>query len=301
MASYDFTSDDELIFTKGYIQDNQANVITNASGDITHGCYLASEADDISHINSSWATVSTLSGFQYAILPSSNVTPNLNLAANLVNCGISPILNATLLNVTAHENLEPYNNFSYSAIWSWAVREPKNYSLGPDDSQLRCATNSLDLSGRWIVSSCKKYHVACRATGQPYNWTVTDSLVSYSDTSKACSDPYVFAAPRTALENSFLAQVMRDSGYNLGGTSVLIDLNSLDVRGCWVTGGANATCPYIAVVDPQRIILVPTIAAIIVLVVMALTLFVKIAGNHKTRKRKRRRSGDGFVYEGVPS
>jgi hypothetical protein len=93
---------------------------------------------------------------------------------------------------------------------------------------------------------------------------------------------------------------MRDSGYSFRGTGALIDFNSINVRECWVTGGPNATCPYIVVVDPQRTILVPTIAAIIVLIVMALTLFVKIAGNHKTRKR-RRKGGDSFAYEGVPS
>jgi hypothetical protein len=50
---------------------------------------------------------------------------------------------------------------------------------------------------------------------------------------------------------------------------------------------------------------VPTVAAIIVLVVSALTVFVKCAGNRKVRKRnknrRRIRADNGFVYEGVPS
>lgn len=46
---------------------------------------------------------------------------------------------------------------------------------------------------------------------------------------------------------------------------------------------------------------VPTVAAIIVLVISALTLFVKCAGYRKVRKRTRKRADNGFIYEGVPS
>lgn len=54
----------------------------------------------------------------------------------------------------------------------------------------------------------------------------------------------MFAAPRTALENSYLAAAMRDSGRELDGKGAWVDFNSLNYDGCWVTGGANATCPY---------------------------------------------------------
>jgi hypothetical protein len=43
---------------------------------------------------------------------------------------------------------------------------------------------------------------------------------------------------------------------------------------------------------------------VVVLIVTALTVFVKCAGNRKVRKRTKnrtRRAENGFVYEGVPS
>jgi len=43
------------------------------------------------------------------------------------------------------------------------------------------------------------------------------------------------------------------------------------------------------------------VAAIIVLIITALTLFVKVAGNRRVRKRTKKRADNGFVYEGVPS
>ena len=46
---------------------------------------------------------------------------------------------------------------------------------------------------------------------------------------------------------------------------------------------------------------VPVVAAIIVLVITSLTVFAKIAGYRKVRKRTRKRPDNGAVYEGVPS
>jgi hypothetical protein len=102
------------------------------------------------------------------------------------------------------------------------------------------------MAGRWVVSDCsQKYYAACRASNsQPYNWTITTYPISYSYASQACPNYYDFAAPRTALENSYLTQAMRDSYHDSDGHGVWVDFNSLDVQDCWVTGGQNATCPY---------------------------------------------------------
>ena len=37
---------------------------------------------------------------------------------------------------------------------------------------------------------------------------------------------------------------MRDKNRDSDANGVWVDLNSLDVQGCWTTGGPNATCPY---------------------------------------------------------
>jgi hypothetical protein len=37
---------------------------------------------------------------------------------------------------------------------------------------------------------------------------------------------------------------MRDKSRDYDGHGVWVDFNSLNVEGCWTTGGPNATCPY---------------------------------------------------------
>jgi hypothetical protein len=132
--------------------------------------------------------------------------------------------------------------------WSWAPGEPRNYTSTSDASSsslFRCATSSIELSGRWTVSDCsQKYYVACQAPSFPYNWTTSTYPVSYSYASQACPDHYNFAAPRTALENSYLTQAIRDTRRDYDGHGVFVDFNSLDNEYCWVSGGPNATCPY---------------------------------------------------------
>jgi hypothetical protein len=306
MADYNFTADDGLVFPKDYIQKSQNEVMSDASGNLTSGCFAfnSTESLSIASLNSSWAAAAEISGFDLATAYSKNLTSALNLTSKLTACGISPILNSSLLDSTADVDFTPYSNFSQSAIWSWAPNEPSNYSSETKDALFNCATSNLDLGGRWRVSDCsQKYSAACRAIDQPYNWTITSYQISYSYASQACSEPYVFTAPRTALENSYLTKTMQAAAKDLDGRGVWVDFNSLDVKGCWVTGGPNVRCPYAIGNDAleRQTILIPTIAGIIVLVFAALTIFVKIAGHRRVRKRTRTRATNGFIYEGIPS
>ncbi|KAF4634952.1 hypothetical protein G7Y89_g3161 [Cudoniella acicularis] len=310
LSGYNFSGDSGTVFPNGYIQDFSTNVSADSSGDLTRGCFMLNNIGDVSQVNSSWAADATLPGFDYPTSASANIVPLLNLTTNTTNCGTSPYLNVTLLNSTAHENYRPYQNYSYATIWSWAPNEPRDYSPSDASSEslFRCATTNIDLSGRWVVADCSQYYyAACRANGQPYNWSITNYPISYSYANQACPDNYAFAAPRTALENSYLSQAMRESRREYDGHGACwVDFNDLDTSGCWVTGGPNATCPYNqsssqADYLKRRVILVPTVAAIIVLIITALTIFVKAAGNRKTRKRNRKRADNGITYEGIPS
>jgi hypothetical protein len=245
MTGYNFTGDEPYLFPNGYIQDLAQNVSSSSQGVLTSGCFFQSDTEDLSRINSSWANDANLLGFDYPTSMASDVTPLLNLTTNTTSCGISPNLNVTLLNATAHDDPEPYKEYVYATIWSWAPGEPKNSSSDVSDSLFRCATSNIDLGGRWIVNDCsQKYYTACRASGQPYNWTIATYPVSYSYASQTCPSNYSFGAPRTALENSYLTQAMRDSHRDYDGNGVWVDFNSLDYQDCWVTGGPNATCPY---------------------------------------------------------
>jgi len=245
IASYNFSKDQDLIFPNGYIQTDHT-ITASAEGQLTSGCFLRDDTTSMSQLNSSWATNVTIPSFPYPTSPNSDLIPLLNLTSNTTACGISPILNITLLNTSAGANYIPYLNYTTSNLWSWAPGEPKNYSTDTSGDIFRCATTNLDLLGRWTVSDCSsKRYSACQVPDQRYNWTFTSYPIAYSFAELVCPAPSVFAAPRTALENSYLTQAMRDSGIDFTSTGgPWIDFNSLSTDGCWVTGGANAQCPY---------------------------------------------------------
>jgi hypothetical protein len=248
MSGYNLTGDYSTIFPSGYIQNNQPDTNASSSGQVTQGCFLRNNTAELSLVNSSWATGTGISGFDYPTSPSSDLLPLLSLMSNFTNCGISPILNVTLLNSTADDNFAPYQNYSYATIWSWAPGEPKYKSSnnGSADPIFRCAFATTDLGGRWIVNECSsEFYASCRANTQPYNWTVTTDPVAYSYANQACPDGYTFAAPRTALENSYLVQAIGSVQSDYDANGVWVDFNSLDTEGCWVSGGPNATCPYL--------------------------------------------------------
>ena len=79
----------------------------------------------------------------HCIRPLSNVQPDtsalISLTRNLTDCGISPVLNHTLLGSTASQNATTYLAFTNATIWSWLPSEPRNTSGLPNE---RCASTS---------------------------------------------------------------------------------------------------------------------------------------------------------------
>lgn len=112
MSGYNFTGDKSTVFPKGYIQSVETNANASSSGQLTKGCFFRSNAEDAAQVNSSWANEANLPGFDYPTSKSSDILPLLNLTINTTNCGISPILNVTLLNATAYDNSAPYENYT---------------------------------------------------------------------------------------------------------------------------------------------------------------------------------------------
>jgi hypothetical protein len=241
MGLYNFSGDDSIIFPQEYLRQNQTHVTANSAGNVTNGCLLGNEIADLSKINASLATVSEVSGFNYSSSASTNLTTILNLTTNLVNCGITTLLNTSLLNVTADENPFPYRNFSYASFWAWAPGEPRNSTLDTGTHEYRCANTKLELNGRWTstVDCSHKLLAACRVPGDPYNFTVTDYPISFSFAPEACL-PNSFAVPRTALENSYLTQTIKQSGRDLDGHGVWVDWSSPE-EGCWVSGNITVS------------------------------------------------------------
>lgn len=304
MRAYDFSLDASTIFPPGYLQDNQ-DVSFSSNGSVTSGCIIDTDDPSIATSNSSWATTSNLGED-----PSSDTSFDIRLAraGNLTDCGISPVLNSTLRNSSADTDPQAYKSYAMSTIWSWAEGEPRSPDTseqdGPSDIANRCAVLNAT-SSRWQSHECgNPHHAACRLKDRdPYDFRISDSSAAYSKAENACRGDVSFAAPRTSVENSFLASAWRQyrSEYDIEDELLWLDVNDLDIARCWVIG-QNSTCPYQEQqVGGDRKIVVPTVAAVIVFVLAILTIFIKCASNRRNTKRRRKRVDDGWDYEGVPS
>ena len=318
LADYDITPDDAVIFRPDYLS-NAARVSASKDGILDSGCFYKAGTTDLASVNSSWAFDDV------AMTLGTGSDPSLStltaLSANLTSCGISPLLNQSLSSTSVGVDLSKYQTFSDSMIWNWASDEPRNSTTksnsssttSKSNSDFRCAVIDVrpDYSGRWRVATCTtQYHAACRVGSQPYLWQLSTSTVSFADAPNACPANTTFAAPRTALENTYLyhsllnlprSQIDPASPSPSSKTAaVWVDFNSLAVETCWVTGGPKQRCPYNDDMNEQRTVLVPTIAAIIALTLTALTLFVKCNVNRRMSRRRKRGEG-GWDYEGVPS
>ncbi|KAJ9265556.1 hypothetical protein DTO195F2_1595 [Paecilomyces variotii] len=315
MQGYNFTGDASRIFPQNYLT---SGIQTTSTGDrLQSGCLYNPNTISVAQVNSSWAgsnqlTVPSLENEKFSL---GNLTL---LVQNLTACGISPTLNTTLFDKTANTQVDTYRNVSLSTTWSWAVGEPRNASSsgGDDDDNSgtydRCAIMDVTLAGHWRAADCAaERHVACRVGNAPYNWTLTDNKVPYTSATDACSDQDAsFSVPRTGLENTYLyyylisqrKDAINPSSDDADKREVWLNFNSLDVNSCWVTGGPNVSCPYTVNSNEleRRTVLVPTIAGVVVLVITALTLFVKCNANRRNSRRKKRVI-EGWEYEGVPS
>ena len=275
------------------------------------GCFYNVDQTDVAKINSSCAV---------SFLNAASLDTLRSLVSNLASCGISAILNLTLANQTADVNVLPYVQFVQSTVWNWAPDEPRNVSLpdatGRSDENtrglFRCAlmdTSTASAASRWRVEYCNiRHRAACRIANEPYLWRLSNDSVPYAAAELACQDNSSFSVPRTALENKYLYQHIFSrtepsrSGLSGDGSGVWLNFNSLDMEACWTTAGSDGTCPYFVgeQILRARTVLVPVIAALVILLLTTLTLFVKCNKNRRN-SRKRIRGGDGWDYEGVPS
>jgi len=201
MAQYNFSGDASYIFPQGYLQD-QRTVVTNAAG-VDSGCFFQSGVYEVANVNNSWATTSVTPGALALSLFDGDIS-------NITGCGISPVLNATLGNVTAAENFLPYQEYVEASIWPWAAGEPQSTSSNGDGEQeARCATLNIT-SGRWQATNCGQwYFPACRIGNSPYQWAIGTARGQYASVDRACEGNSTFDTPQTALENSYLTSTWR--------------------------------------------------------------------------------------------
>lgn len=277
------------------------DIEVNDAGLVTSGCYYSDQAKDVAQVNNSWAVTAV-----------NQDLPQSGYLGNLTSCGLGPLLNATLDTAATDSNYQAYQNFSQGTIFGWASGEPKNSSMVDnthgDEDQFRCVV--LDASdayrGHWRVVNCQqRFRAACRIGGQPFNWSLSPSEVLFTDAPAVCQDTS-FEVPRTSLENTYLYEhIFTDLETQPGDSlvnGVWINLNSLDKQDCWTTTGPNGSCIYQTDSDDRhnRMVLIPSIATLIILILTGLTIVVK-CGVNRRHSRQRRMGPGGWEYEGVPS
>ena len=307
MAGYDFVADSGRVFPHGYINSNSSSII-DAGSDVDAACFYRPDVFSIAQDNSSWAV---------ATIDQAASDSLSDIIGNATRCGISSMLNMTFTGSALLDNLEPYREFARAAIFGWAKGEPRNTStpgvdLHGDDDEYKCAVidASSGYQGHWRVENCQqRRRAACRISGQPYLWRLSTISVPFGAAPDVCPTDTSFDLPRTGLENTYLynkilddSQTSDSSDAELLTGGVWINFNCLDVPDCWTPGGPNASCPYVYNGDEvrQRNVLIPTIAALIVLILTVLTILVKCNENRRSN-RTRRRGDNGWDYEGVPS
>jgi len=304
MQGYNFTGDSGTIFQDDILQIEHPVTIAN-NGSITAGCYFDSSNTSITASNSSWAVSSDLPPLSASTLGAPTYNTSVPLLTSVSLCGISPFLNEALLNTTADIDIAPYVSFLRSTVWSWAYAEPAVYT----DSSYRCAvldavpSTSTSDAGRWHVDRCSSTRrAACRQNGAPHIWMISETAAPYATANATCPPNTTFAVPRTPLENAYLFSTLQ-AAQGVTDASIFLNYNSIDTEGCWVMG-AGSKCPYAGTIGDRDGLTVPVVAGVVILVLAALTLVVKCAGNRRVRRRKGLRDGDGrgeWEYEGVPA
>ena len=299
MDAYDISVDFENIFPPGTIT-KQREAIFATTGQLSSGCFFPS--------SDSTVTAQTNSSFARASPPfiSVDASPDLNSSiasvSNLTRCGIIPFLNQSLASTTADKNPLPYAAYVHSTLWSWAPGQPLNITRGSSTANRCTVMTNSPYPGRWEVADCaSRYRAACQNPQQPYYWEVSSDTSDFSSAENLCRSPLQFAVPHTALENAHLYAALQNSRQPNG--PIYVNLNQLNTADCWVIG-INGTCPYLQSTDTNRtrIVVIPTVAAVIIFVCAALTFFIKCASNRREDRRGRgRKMVGGWEYEGVPS
>ncbi|ODQ66630.1 hypothetical protein NADFUDRAFT_82392 [Nadsonia fulvescens var. elongata DSM 6958] len=301
-SSYHNTEETAKIFF-----NSPSNFSTKNIDDTTWEC-LSLSPGFLSSVNStgalSWRTVSDspLDSFTY------------NQVNLLSCCGLSPLLNHSPSNIT---DLIPLVS---NSLWSWAPGEPascqttfnnnyKNTSISGENTNISAYNCAILNSSGWNVENCYKEHYPlCRKGELAYEWIVGTQKVNYFNAENSCPDGTSFSIPRTALQNmAAKISIMNTAKENNDdkGLPVWIDMNSISVSDCWVSGGTSAICPYRVISRNRDALVLLTVTGAVIFVILLIGFLLNLdkvpikKNRHKWRKLINKFSEN--EYEGVPS
>ncbi|KAF8476984.1 hypothetical protein BDZ91DRAFT_787597 [Kalaharituber pfeilii] len=260
-------------------------------------CFFDPSVTSVKDINNNWAQMTDTQNDPFTERSILNET----------YCGYSPVINSTVEIGNLSIPQIKYFELLKAMVWTWSPGEPAAPppDLGVSEREMfRCASMKLD-DGRWKVTDCNTVlYPACRVNDRPYQWEIGDRAARYFEARHFCPRNSKFDVPRTALESQYLLSVMK-SKLPQGEKQIWLDFQSLARTGCWVSGGEDTTCPYGESDIGNKTIIVPTVAAIIVLIIAGLMVFAKLGNRRMEKVRKRRRKmvrkAGEYEYEGVPA
>lgn len=227
-----------------------------------------------------------------------------------IKCGHSPIIS----NRYDSGNISEIMHLLDSALlWSWNSNQPLHETMRSSSSTSLSAYNcavlhytSSNSSSNWEVANCyDKKPVLCRYMDRAFVWTRTDDEQDYFSigTDGTCPDGYQFTLPRIPFQLQSVENYLKS--IDSPDIDMWIDLNSISVSDCWVSGGPYASCPYQKVVSKRSFakMISPVSVfsfALLVMVIYLNWLKTPIQDNRKGWK-KVVNSYSKSEFEGVPS
>lgn len=230
-----------------------------------------------------------------------------------MNLGYSPIIS----NAYSIANISGISSIlNTSIIWSWGNNQPLILETSANTQKTYLTANNcavlkyspMNSSSYWIVDNCyDQFEGLCKDPLHAYTWLITETKETYfafdSNSDSKCPEGYSFALPRTPLEQASLLKHLY--GLSAEARNIWIDLNSIAVSNCWVTGGPYAACPYQKTVSRRNFVemLTPVTVcsfAILVMVSYLNLLRIPIHNNRKSWKRIVNEVSKSEM-EGVPS
>lgn len=312
---------------------SSSNNTNNNSDDVTELSASARQYGQWAFVVDTISTPFTLSSISSFItcgyIPIVSAPVNVNNISSLV-----PLANSAIWSWAPDQPTIP----SSSNDTGSSNNNNNNNSSDDDDIAANYRCTVLDESG-WRVEDCnKEYPTLCSfivpssasqdlAQSLAYTWVFGEpskfsnvesscsftynvtSLLSSRDINISTSSladvnlPLQFSIPQSALQDTSV-RIQLASNDSIG-YPIWIDLNSMAVSDCWVTGGPDANCPYNPAQWNRNKVALLSIAVTVtffLLVVIGLLQLAKLPIRHnETRWKKLINKHTESQYEGVPA
>ncbi|AMD18641.1 HBL261Wp [Eremothecium sinecaudum] len=215
-----------------------SSVLHFTSGNSTAVCPFTTQSDLINQSGHSWR-------FLHADYETRGIKEYLR-------CGYSPIIR-NRYNSGNISQLVPI--IGAATYWSWDNHLPylheEDTQKGKPYAAHRCTLfryNASSQSGSWVIADCnQKRPYICKSETSPYEWFKADQAGNHSTYFELgrfapCPSNHTFSLPETPLQQRSLEKYLSDN--SSPDIELWIDLNSVQILNCWVTGGPDTLCPY---------------------------------------------------------